>query len=163
MFCNNINLLIIKPTAMLNHPNNSHLTDTQLQLHLDGQTLNANQQTHLANCPLCTQQLQLYQQMYVGFNQLATPSLPFDLAQAVMQQMPEQAPNTQLENAWVAATALLLLMVVGIAAYLGLFKSIIPLLTNNTWVAVQLLTAMLGTVLLFQWIEYRFWSNKMAN
>ena len=108
----------------MHHPNNSHLTDTQLQLHLEGQTLTTNQQTHLANCPLCVQQLQLYQQMYVGFNQL--------------------------------------IMAIGIAAYLGLFKSIIPLLTNNTWAVAQLLTAVLATVLLFQWIEYRFWNSKMA-
>ena len=159
-------MFIVKPIAMLNHTNNSHLTDTQLQLHLEGQTLTANQQTHLANCLLCTQQLQLYQQMYVGFNQLPAPTLPFNLAQTIMQQLPHQAantaPNTQPENAWVAATTLLLLIAVGIAAYLGLFKSIIPLLTNNTWAVAQLLTAVLATVLLFQWIEYRFWNSKMA-
>jgi anti-sigma factor RsiW len=159
-------LFIVKPIAMLNHTNNSHLTDTQLQLHLEGQTLTANQQTHLANCPLCAQQLQLYQQMYVGFSQLPAPTLPFNLAQTIMQQLPHQAantaPNTQPENAWVAATTLLLLIAVGIAAYLGLFKSIIPLLTNNTWAVAQLLTAVLATVLLFQWIEYRFWNSKMA-
>jgi anti-sigma factor RsiW len=158
-------LFIVKPIAM-HHPNNSHLTDTQLQLHLEGQTLTTNQQTHLANCPLCAQQLQLYQQMYVGFNQLPAPTLSFNLAQAVMQQMPHQAantaPNTQPENAWVAATTLLLLIAIGIATYLGLFKSIIPLLTNNTWAVAQLLTAVLATVLLFQWIEYRFWNSKMA-
>lgn len=153
---------------MLN-PNN-HISDTDLQLHLDGQPLNPAQQTHLVICSQCSAQLELYRQMYLGLKQLPAPVLPFNLAEAVIQQLPQPAtptatPNnshiTPTENLWVFATLLVLLLSVGIAAYGGFLGTVPGLRLANTLPWLQILAAALITLFLFQWIEYRFWSKRL--
>lgn len=146
--------------------NNKHLTDTELQLHLDGQIFTTEQQAHITNCPKCAQQLQTYRQLYIGFKQLPTPTLSFDLAQAVMQKMPQKATasssySTQIEQIWLVATVFVLLFTLYVAMYMGVFSPITHLLYNGLTIAGWLL-AISSTILLFQWIEYKFWSNKIV-
>lgn len=149
---------------MLN--NHHHLSDTELQMHLEGQPFNTNQQVHVANCPKCMAQLQLYQQMYIGFEQLPALKLNFDLAQAVMAKMPVSpvAPksySTLIEKIWVIATVFAIILPLVLGQYFGYFDAL-PQLFSTMFSVIPMLAAILGTVLLFQWIEYRFWSHRMV-
>ena len=67
----------------------------------------------------------------------------------------------QTEQIWLVATVLTLLSALCVAMYMGIFNPITHLLYNSLTAASWLL-AILGTVLLFQWIEYKFWSNKIV-
>ncbi len=149
---------------MLN--NRHHLSDSELQMHLEGLPFNKSQQAHLTNCPKCMAQLQLYQQMYIGFEQLPAPKLSFDLAQAVMEKMPvspvtPKSYSTLIEKIWVLATVFAVFLPLVLGQYFGYFDAL-PQLFGTMLSVIPMLAAILGTVLLFQWIEYRFWNHRMV-
>lgn len=142
-----------------------HISDFDLQTHIEGNPLTNLQQLHLNSCPSCAEKLLVYQQLFVGLKHLPQPVLTFDLAEAVLSKMTisntsESKLNPYVENIWVIATFLSLFCSIGLAWYFGYLKEV-PILVSSIITFIPMLIAILGTVLFFQWIEYRFWSQKI--
>jgi len=79
--------------------NASHLTDEQLQAYLDG-TLGdtAEVEAHLASCPRCRREVELYKQLYVTIEQDDIPDLSPDFVDRVMDRLPENEIITDAED-----------------------------------------------------------------
>ena len=95
-----------------------HLSDHALQLAADASPLPAAAAAHLHGCGQCQAQLAAYQQLFSAVSHLPPPAFEFDLAAAVLAQLPPAKPVFP----WVLALlATLVLAVVG--AFLALFGS----------------------------------------
>lgn len=92
-----------------------HLSDDDLQLAADAMPLPAAAAAHLPGCPRCQARLAVYQQLFAVAACLPPPAFGFDLAAAVLAQLPPPKPAFP----WVlGSVAVLVLAVVG--AFLAL-------------------------------------------
>ncbi len=78
--------------------NERHLTDEQLQAYLDG-TLDeaAEVETHLASCPRCRREVELYRQLYVAIERDDIPDLSPGFVERVMDRLPESTETADTE------------------------------------------------------------------
>ena len=95
-----------------------HLSDHALQLAAEAAPLPAAAAAHLQGCGQCQVQLAAYQQLFSAATRLPPPAFEFDLAAAVLAQLPPAKPAFPWVLALVAA---LVLAVVG--TFLALFGS----------------------------------------
>jgi hypothetical protein len=93
-----------------------HLSDHALQLAADATPLPAAAAAHLHGCRQCQAQLAAYQQLFSATTRLPPPAFDFDLAAAVLAQLPPAKPAFPWVLVLVAA---LVLAVVG--TFLALF------------------------------------------
>ncbi len=93
-----------------------HLSDADLQLAADAAPLPAAAVAHLHDCRRCQARLAAYQQLFAATAHLPQPAFEFDLAAAVLAQLPRSKPAFP----WVLGlVAVLVLGVVG--AFVVLF------------------------------------------
>jgi anti-sigma factor RsiW len=69
-----------------------HLSDYDLQLAAEGAPLPEVAATHLPSCPRCQARLAAYQQLFAATASLPPPAFEFDLAAAVLAQLPQPKP-----------------------------------------------------------------------
>jgi len=93
-----------------------HLSDYDLQLAADAAPLPAAEASHLHDCRRCQAQLATYQHLFAATARLPQPAFAFDLAAAVLGQLPQSKPTFPWVLALVAAPVLGV-----VVAFLALF------------------------------------------
>ncbi|MGI4762369.1 MAG: hypothetical protein ACRYF0_16790 [Janthinobacterium lividum] len=98
-----------------------HLSEPQLQAAAESAAqLLAPQAAHLRGCGRCQGQVAAYRQLFAGAAQLPPPAFDFDLAAAVLAQLPRAKPAFPWVLAGVAALVLGM-----VAAFLVLFGGVL--------------------------------------
>jgi anti-sigma factor RsiW len=100
---------------------NSHLSEPALQAAAEAALLPAPEAAHLRGCPQCQRQVAAYQQLFAAVAQVPPPAFSFDLAAAVLAQLPRPKPAFP---AWVLGGVISLVLSV-IVAFLALFGGVL--------------------------------------
>ncbi|AMR29048.1 hypothetical protein A0257_19385 [Hymenobacter psoromatis] len=97
-----------------------HLSDRDLQLAADAAPLPAAAATHLNGCGQCQARLATYQHLFAATARLPQPAFAFDLAAAVLAQLPRAKPAFPWALTLVAAPVLGV-----VVAFLALFGGVL--------------------------------------
>lgn len=126
-----------------------HLSDYDLQLAAEGAPLPVAAATHLPGCPRCQARLATYQQLFAATASLPPSAFDFDLAAAVMAQLPPPKPAFP----WILVlVGGLVLGVVGafLALFGGLLAPVLQSLSTGLGVGVALV---IGAIVAGQGLE----------
>ena len=110
-----------------------HLPEPTLQAAADAAQLPAAEAAHLRGCPQCQRQVAAYQQLFAAVAQVPPPAFSFDLAAAVLAQLPRAKPAFP---AWVLGGVIILVLGL-VVAFLALFGGVL-------WEVFQSLSTGLG-------------------
>jgi len=98
-----------------------HLPEPALQAAADAAPLPVVEAAHLRGCPQCQRQVAAYRQLFAAVAQVPPPAFSFDLAAAVLTQLPRDRPAFP---AWVLGGVVALVLGV-VVAFLALFGGVL--------------------------------------
>lgn len=114
---------------------NTHLTDEEIQQYaLDAKNCPRLWIEHIQYCPHCQQQAQAYQLLFEGIETQEKVIFDFDLANLVMEQLPQTKPTQ--DKSFVYAIAAVVAVMLGIVGYVfgnsltNLFSYLQPILVG---------------------------------
>ena len=126
-----------------------HLSDYDLQLAAESVALPAAEATHLHDCHLCQARVATYQQLFIATASLPQPAFEFNLAAAVLAELPSPKPAFP----WVLVLVTFLVLGV-VGAFFALFGSmLVPIFQSLSTELGAGLAVVAGVVVAVQALE----------
>lgn len=135
-----------------------HLTDIEIQQYvLDKGSSGIAAASHIAQCPHCSGRVAFYQKMVGGMSAMPAEAFDFNLAKAVLTQLPARKRRQGPERVFIACVSL-----AGVLAAIGLFYYLNTRLLNDLLWNSEVLIC--GTVccLLFAFLLANLWSEYVS-
>lgn len=128
---------------------NKHLTDEEIQQYaLDARLLSGSMAEHIQHCDHCRQQALHYQLTFEGLGLQEKAVFDFDLAELVMEQLPQTEPT--YDRPLMYGLAAIIIVMIGLVAYVfgnslvSLFAYLKPVLAGLVIITAIGLMAFLG-------------------
>ena len=128
---------------------NTHLTDEQIQQYaLDATNSPETWTEHIGHCAHCQQQVRAYQILFEGIEVQEKAVFDFDLAELVMEQLPQ--PKPVQDKPFMYAVAAVVVLMIGVVGYMfgnslvGLFSYLQPVLVGLVMIASSGVMVFLG-------------------
>lgn len=135
-----------------------HLTDIEIQQYaLDKGSSGTAAATHIARCPHCSGRVAFYQKMAQGVSVVPAEAFDFDLAKAVLTQLPARKRRHAPERVFIACVSL-----AGVLAAIGLFYYLNTRLLNDLLGNCKVLNYGTTCCLLFAFLLANLWKEYIS-
>ncbi|HWV29064.1 MAG TPA: hypothetical protein VN038_05405 [Dyadobacter sp.] len=135
-----------------------HLTDIEIQQYaLDARSSGTAAATHIAQCPHCSGRVAFYQKMVGGMSAMPAEAFDFDLAKAVLTQLPARKRRHVPERVFIACVSL-----AGVLTAIGLFYYLNTRLLNDLLGNIKVLIYGTACCLLFAFLLANLWNEYVS-